>query len=192
MESQSTPLAQILTTSDEKLAHMAREESAAFAELYHRHFERVYRFLAVSCGDQADAQDLTTQTFLAALEGIETFRGDSSFLTWLLGIARNKRAMFYRSRKREIDLETAGDLIDPAPSPESLAGKRLQMQQVSRALQKIQPERAEAILLYLFSGLSASEAGQVLNKSEGAVKMLVLRGLRDLRRQLLPIQEVER
>jgi RNA polymerase sigma-70 factor (ECF subfamily) len=191
MNFQSTPLVELLSTSDEDLARKAIWEEAAYAELYHRHFQRIYRYLLMVCGNEADAQDLTTQTFLAALEGIASFRRESSFAAWLSGIARNKAAMLYRLRKREVPIENARDSIDPSPSPEALAMKHLQLQQVTTALHRLSPERAEAILLYLFADLSAAETAKVMNKSQGAVKMLVLRGLRELRQQLLPIQEVE-
>lgn len=191
MKPQPSPLIELLSTSDNDLARLAVRDSAAFAELYHRYFQRVYRFLLVYNGDVTDAQDLTTQTFLAALEGISTFRGDSSFATWLLGIARNKAAMLFRSHKREFPLESAGEIQDPSPSPETAALKRLQFGRVVEAIHRLSPERAEAIVLYLFADLSAAEAGQVMNRSQAAVKMLVLRGLRDLRARLRPIQEVE-
>jgi RNA polymerase sigma-70 factor (ECF subfamily) len=192
MDSQPSPLIELLSNNDQELARLAVRDGAAFAELYHRHFLRVYRYLIAACGNTADAQDLTTQTFMAALEGISSFRGESSFLSWLLGIARNKTALHFRSHRREVSIESIGELNDPSPSPEILAGKRLELEQVSRALHKLVPERAEAIRLYLFADLSAAETAQAMKKSPAAVKMLVLRGLRDLRRQLLPLQEIDR
>jgi RNA polymerase sigma-70 factor (ECF subfamily) len=191
MNSHRSPLIELFSTSDEELAIQTVHDSAAFAELYHRHFQRVYRFLLANTGNVSEAQDLTTQTFLAALEGISTYRGESTFIAWLMGIARNKSAMHFRLRKRELPLENADELTDPAPSPETVAVKRIQLNQVIQALRRLTPERAEAIMLYLFADLSAAEAGEAMNKSQAAVKMLVLRGLRELRRQLSPIQEVD-
>jgi RNA polymerase sigma-70 factor (ECF subfamily) len=190
MNSQASPLIRLFSTSDEELARQAVQDRAVFAELYHRHFQRVYRFLYITTGNVDDAQDLTTQTFLAALEGIAAYRGEASFGAWLLGIARNKASMFFRSRKRETYLDAESEIADPAPSPEAEAGKRLQLAQVIRALRRLTPERAEAIVLYLFADLSAAEAGSLMNKSQAAVRMLVQRGLRDLREQLVPFKEV--
>lgn len=173
---------------NDALARMAHNHSAtaqeAFDELYCRHFQRVYRYHMAHTGNEADAQDLTAQTFLAALEGISRYRGAGSFLAWLLGIARNKMAQYYRSRRSETSLDLADELPDPAASPEVAAAGRLQFAQVSRAMRSLVPERAEAIELCIFGELPAAEAAAVMGKSEAAVKMLVLRGLKDLRARL--------
>jgi len=68
-----------LIGDDETLAREATENPAAFAELYRRHLSRVYRYLLIRVGDVHDAQDLTAQTFLAALEGIAGYRGRGNF-----------------------------------------------------------------------------------------------------------------
>ncbi len=169
------------TASDEHLATLAQAQPAAFGELYQRHCERVYRYHLARTGDVDDAQDLTMQTFMAALEGLPGFRAAGSFGAWLFGIARRRLAMHFRRRRPELPLEHMADLADPAPSPETSAGKRLELGQVAQALRRLAPDRSEALLLCLFADLTAREAGQVMGKSEAAVKMLVLRGLRDLR-----------
>src|SRR5512139_1273596 len=79
----------------------------AFAELYHRHLTRVYRYHIAHVGNVKDAEDLTSQTFMAALEGIRSFRGTGSFAAWILGIASRKRLMFLRGNKPEVALDSA-------------------------------------------------------------------------------------
>jgi RNA polymerase sigma-70 factor, ECF subfamily len=170
--------------SDENLAGRASIDPQAFGELYQRHLERVYRYHLARTGNAADAQDLTAQTFLDALEGIHRFRGAGSFGGWLFGIARHKAALYYRSRRGETDLDDADGTPDPGPLPEAAAGRRLQMSAVSRALGALAPDRAEAIELCIFADLTAGEAAGVMGKSEAAIKMLVFRGLRDLRARL--------
>jgi RNA polymerase sigma-70 factor (ECF subfamily) len=188
MSSLTSPLAELLASDDEGLAQAARHDPSAFAELYHRHFTRVYRYHVARTGDIADAQDLTTLTFLAAMEGLSGYRGSGSFGAWLMGIAHNQMAQLYRSRKREKPLEQAQHLSDPAHLPEVIAGRRIQFAKVSRALSELKPERAEAIVLCLFANLTAREAGQAMGKSEAAVKMLMLRGLGELREKLSAAQ----
>jgi DNA-directed RNA polymerase specialized sigma24 family protein len=87
------------------------------------------------------------------------------------------------------------DAVVEYPSPElptdKAAGQRLQLESVSRALRQISPDRAEALILTYFGGLSNAEAGLVMNKSEAAVKMLVSRGLQDLRERTSLSLEVE-
>lgn len=191
MNLKNSPLGKLLSASDEDLARLAKQETAAFAELYHRHINRVYRYHLVRLGSPCDAQDLTAQTFLAALEGIAGYRGSGSFAAWLMGIAHNKLSLYYRQGKRTEALDDCPEPVDPAPGLELLAGKRLQFSQVCRALSRLSAERAEAIILHIFADLSAAETGRVMGKSDAAVKMLVQRGLRELRQQLVPLQMEE-
>lgn len=169
---------------DNTLARSARQQPEAFAMLYQRHLHKIYRYHLAQTGNVADAQDLTSQTFMAALEGIAGFRGAGSFVAWLMGIARRKCALFFRQRKPEVSLEAADDRPGSEMPAEQRVGERIQMQQIQRALRALSPDRADAIALCIFGELTASEAGRVLGKSEAAVKMLVFRGLRDLRPQL--------
>ncbi len=167
--------------SDEQLARQARASAEAFAELYRRHVTRVYRYHLARTGNVHDAEDLTSQTFLAALEGIRSWRGDGSFAAWLMGIASRRRALLFRRRKPEVPLEAALHLPTSGLPLESEASLHLQVESVVRALKQIPRERAETIRLCLFAGLTCAEAAMVLRKSEAAVKMLLSRGLRDLR-----------
>lgn len=174
------------------LARQSCTSAEAFAELYRRHVTRVYRYHVAHTGDVRDAEDLTSQTFMAALEGIRSFRGTGSFAAWLMGIASRKRALFFRGRRPEVPLEAALHVPTPGLPTDKAALSHLQADSVSRALKQISPERAEAISLHFFGGLTNSEAGRVLRKSEAAVKMLVSRGLQDLRERTSLALEVEK
>ena len=174
---------------DESLARHAGQDPDAFATLYNRYLDRIYRFVLVRTGSVQDAQDLTSQTFLAALEHIASYRRQGSFGGWLFGIARHKVADHYRRRRGDVPLDAAGELVDPDPSPEQIADQHLQISRVSRVLASLDPQQAEAIALRIFGQLSAAEAGQVMNKSADAVRMLVHRALRNLRERLDMSQE---
>lgn len=168
-------------SDDAYLAQQARTDVDAFAELYRRHVTGVYRYHMAHTGNVKDAEDLTSQTFMAALEGIRSYRGKGSFAAWIMGIASRKRALFFRGSRPEVPLEAALHIHNPGLPTDKAAARRLQMDQVCYALKQISPERAEALILCFFSGLNASEVGRVLGKSEAAVKMLISRGLHDLR-----------
>jgi len=168
-------------SDDTHLAQLARTDVDAFAELYRRHVTSVYRYHMAHTGNVNDAEDLTSQTFMAALEGIRSYRGTGSFAAWIMGIASRKRALFFRGSKPEAPLEAALHIPIPGLPTDKAAARRLQIDQVHQALRLISPERAEALALCFFGGLNTKEAGRVLGKSEGAVKMLVSRGLHDLR-----------
>lgn len=173
-----------LVVSDDELARRAAGDRAAFAELYRRYLPRVYRYALAQLGNEQQAQDVTSQTFLAALEGIGTFRGTGAFSAWLLGIARHKVTDAIRSRRTVAPLEEAAQVASREPPPEDVVAARLDLERVARGLQALAPERAEALALRIFGGLTCAEAAAVLGKSEAAVKMLVHRGVQDLRERL--------
>ena len=171
-----------LPMDDSQLAARACADAEAFAELYRRHLTRVFRYHMAGTGNVKEAEDLTSQTFMAALESILSFRNDGTFAAWILGIAMRKQAQFFRGRSRaDLPLSSVLDIPDSDPPTDKAAMHRLQLQQVRSALGQISPERAQAISLCFFGELSHSEAGRVLGKSEAAVKMLISRGLHDLR-----------
>ncbi len=175
---------------DVTLARQARADPQAFAELYRRHMQPIYRFHLIRTSNVQDAQDLTSQTFLAALESIESYRGQGSFAGWLFGIASHKVADHYRRRRVSAALEAVEDLTDPEPYPEEIAATRLQLSQVARALATLAPDQAKALTLRLSGGLSALEVGRIMGRSEAAAKMLVRRGLRNLQDRLAREREV--
>lgn len=187
METQSNSL------DDLQLTQQALANADAFAELYHRHLTRVYRYHMAHVGNVKDAEDLTSQTFMAALEGIRSYRGSGSFAAWIMGIAARKKAMFFRRNgiRLEVQIEAAHHIPSPNLGTDQLADQRLRLDSITRALKQISPERADAIVLCFFSELTYSEAGRALKKSEAAVKMLVSRGLQDLRERTSLAFEVE-
>jgi RNA polymerase sigma-70 factor, ECF subfamily len=174
---------------DAQLAIEARDDPEAFAELYRRHVRSIYRYHLAHTGSVRDAEDLTSQTFMAALEGIRSYRGTGPYITWLIGIATKKRALFFRGQKAQVPLEAALHLPATSLATDKAAARRIEMDKVLGALRTLSRDRAEALVLCFFSGLSPTEAGLLLGKSEAAVRMLISRGLQDLRsRTSLPLE----
>jgi RNA polymerase sigma-70 factor (ECF subfamily) len=178
--------------NDVELARRVPHDPDAFTELYHRYLPGIYRYHLARTGHVQEAEDLTAQTFLTALESITSFRGKGSFSSWLFGIASHKLADHYRRSRIELPLEEAEQLHSPAPHPEETVQQRLDLERVAHVLRFISPDRAEALVLCLFGGLSLAEAAQSVGKSEAAVKMLVHRGLCDLQERLAVHLEVTR
>ncbi len=172
------------------LVKQAQQDISRFTALYQRYVTRVYRYAMGRVGNEADAQDITSQTFIAAMENIHKFRGNSKVSTWLLGIARHKVADLFRHRRPEQGLETAVFIPDTTDDTDDIVSQHLQIEQVSQKLHTLAPDRAEALSLRLFGGLEVSEIAQMMSKKESAVRMLVFRGLRDLQARLNPTAEV--
>lgn len=176
------------TMTDDVLADLARQDVEAFAMLYRRHLHRVYSYLLSRVGNIHDAQDLTTQTFVAALHALETYQPRGLFVAWLLGIARRKLSDHFRDMISTIAIDDIEFQSDNQDALEERVISRLQMQEVVVILVRLNPERAEALRLRYFADLKIREVADVMEKSEGAVKMLISRGLDDIR-QILDVQE---
>ena len=182
---------EIKELDEEDLARKAISDVDAFAELYRQHVTRVYRYHMAHVGNVKDAEDLTSQTFMTAMEGIRSFRGDGSFAAWVMGIASKKRLMFFRGNRHEVPLEAVEHYPSPNLPTDKAAMARIRLEAIAQALRQITSERSEAITLVYFGGLNYMEASRVMNKNEAAVKMLVSRGLQDLRERTSLRMEVE-
>ena len=180
-----SPETAVLIEEDHALVRLAQNDLGAFSALYQKYASQVFRYLLVRVGNREDAQDLTSQTFLAAMERLHTYRSQGHFAAWLLGIARHKVVDQYRRRRPELELETADSHPNTFDNdPDEHVDRQLIIEQVSRKLQTIAPDRAEALSLRLFAGLDVAEIARLMDKNEAAVRMLVFRGLRDLQAQL--------
>lgn len=179
--------------SDEQLARVASSDHAAFAELYRRHLSRIYRYVLARVGSVHDAQDLTAQTFEALLHSIGSYRGTGSFAAWLTVIARNIVANYYRSRRSELSLDELLDTPAALPSTDEIVSHRLQLASVLSAIKNLSLEHVEVLSLRIFGQLSTTETALIMARSEAAVKMLLHRALRDLKKQVgvNVVEEVE-
>ena len=162
-------------------------DPAAFAELYRRYVDDVHRYLVTKSGPE-DADDLVAETFLAAFRGARSYRGRGAVKAWLIGIARRKAIDAFRARRPVEPLDAALAIADPLRT-EDVAIERSELARVAVALRRIGPERAEALRLHYFAGLACNEIAPLMDRSEAAVKMLVHRGLCELR---LELEEKER
>ncbi|MBE0695809.1 MAG: RNA polymerase sigma factor [Anaerolineaceae bacterium] len=154
-----------------------------FGLFYEQNVERIYRFLLARTGSVAEAEDLTSETFHAALEGYTRCRpGEGP--SWLAGIAHHKLIDSFRRRKKVEPLEWAVNLPMGGPNVEDQVGLRLDMARVASALRALPVERAEALALHYFAGLGMTEVGRALGRSEEAAKKLVQRGLAELKQRI--------
>lgn len=178
------------TQSNEALAQLAvNGDHAAFTQLYQRTVKRIYAYCYSQVGNVQEAEDLTTQTFMAALEQMGRYRGEGTVTAWLLGIAYHKVGDWRRKSRFMTPLTQIESSPDPAPLPDELVFQQWQRAALEHALHTVTPARAEAIALRFFGELSHAEVAAVMGKPEAAVKMLVHRGLQELRQRLEAIKE---
>jgi RNA polymerase sigma-70 factor, ECF subfamily len=175
-------------SEERALAARAVSDRAAFALLYRRYVDLVFRYCLAHVGDRATAEDLTAETFLRALAHIAGFRGERSFRSWLFAIAHNTVANAHRSRSRrpETALEEDEQTIDPSPTPEESYEQAEARREVHRLLAAL-PDDQRRILELRLAGLSGAEIADVLGRSPGAVKIAQVRAFARLR-DLMGIQ----
>jgi RNA polymerase sigma-70 factor, ECF subfamily len=171
------------------LVELARTgDSEAFGLLYDHYHVAVYRFLYYRVGSVALAEDLTSETFFRALRSMGSFRWQGKdFGAWLMTIARNLTADHFKSGRTRLELATEdmGAHDTPAEGPETTVLASLTNEALLSALTELPTEQQECLIMRFLQGLSISETAKVLGRSDGAVKQLQLRGVRNLAK-LLP------
>jgi RNA polymerase sigma-70 factor (ECF subfamily) len=156
---------------------------AAIATLYQRYLPRVYRYFHARTGDAPTAEDLTSQTCIAVLEALPRYRERGTFAAWLFTIAARRYADYCRTHA-PLSLEAVPDTAlpqDNAPLPDMVVIHNEQMAQLATALRTLSPNRAQAVALHFFGGLTHKETARAMGRSQVAVKALIHRALRDLR-----------
>ena len=183
----------------ELVARAKAGELDAFEALTNRYEQRVYSLALRMLRQEQDAEDVTQQTFLSALENLNGFRGDASFATWLLRIATHAALKVIRKRKGldTISLEAATEetegydtiphpeyIADWRQSPEELVNKNETRRLLDDALTKLDEKHRLVFLLRDVEGLSVKQAAEALGLSEANTKVRLLRARLQLRELL--------
>lgn len=152
----------------------------------------MYRYLLSRTGQPAEAEELTSRTFLNALTHLDSFRGGrgngpDAFGSWLMSIAHNLLVNWYRARGRRPSTAPLDDaLAIPAesPDPQSTLEMSERAQRVRGAIRALAPDRQELLALKYVEGLSNADIGRRMGRTEGAIKALHHRTLRELQQTL--------
>jgi len=170
-------------TEIEKLVDKAIDgDGDAFGRLYDMYVDRVYRHVYYRVGTIEDAEDLTQQVFVRAWQAIGRYKKTASpFLAWLIKISHNLVIDFYRSKKSE----TYADFDDVATKPETdpahLAEAQFSQEEIRRAINKLHGDQQQVILMRFIEDFSYTEIAAALGKSEGAIRVIIHRGLAKLK-----------
>lgn len=163
-----------------------RGDQSAFGELVRLYERRVFALTSRMCPTPEDAAEAAQDAFLAAWQGLPSFRGEASFSTWLYRLTLNACTDLLRreSRRRSeasLDDAAAGmDLIDPAPSPQEAAERTELRELIEAGLRALSPEHRQVLILRELHQLSYEEIAQALSLDLGTVKSRISRGRRQL------------
>ena len=171
------------------LVELARQgDKEAFGLLYDHYQASVYRFLYYRTRSQALAEDLTSETFFRALRSMNNFRWQGKdFGAWLMTIARNLTTDHFKAGRTRLEMTTE-DMSphdDTTEGPESAVLAGLTNEALLTALTQLPDEQRECLIMRFLQGMSIAETAKALSRSDGAVKQLQLRGVRNLAK-LLP------
>jgi RNA polymerase sigma-70 factor (ECF subfamily) len=166
------------------LVELARKGDAeAFGLLYDHYQGAVYRFLFYRTRSQTLAEDLASETFFRALRSMTNFRWQGKdFGAWLMTIARNLATDHFKAGRTRLEMTTEdmGQHDERTEGPESLVLASLTNEMLLEALTELPDEQRDCLVMRFLQGMSIAETAAVLGRSDGAVKQLQLRGVRNL------------
>ena len=167
-----------------------QKDQEAFARLYEGYFDKIYRYIVIKIGNQTEAEDMTQQVFLNALESISSFRWQGfPFSAWLYRIAHNQVVDHFRKKsKRPATFDDPPLHISDSnkdADPHKVTERNMDMEQLLEASQQLTEAQREVISLRFTSDLSTAEVAKIMGKSEGAVKALQHSAILALRKTLV-------
>lgn len=152
-------------------------KSMDFNEIYKEHAEMIYRFLLRMCHDEYLAEDLMQDTFLKAIEKINTFDMRCKLSTWLCQIAKNTYLDYLRKKKKQTDVENCEEINrDKEMSPEDRLMAAETTGKIHEMIHKLGEPYKEVFLLRFYANLSYKEIGNIFGKSEVWGRVTYLRG----------------
>ena len=171
---------------EESLVRRAQQrDEEAFAMLYEEHFDKIYRYVALKIGDQTEAEDLTQQVFLKALQSISSFKWKGiPFSAWLFRIAHNQVVDYFRKKKRYATSPLDESLVGSGIDPQLATERKLDIEQILSATKRLTDAQREVISLRFASELSVAQVAKIMGKSQGAVKALQHSAIVALRKTL--------
>jgi len=175
------------------LIRRAQEDPAAFGVLYERYVEQIYSYIYYRTSDRQEAEDLTSRTFHQALRHLPRYelRG-APFSSWLYRIAHNLVANWYRDRSQRQMIPLDELALQSSDHPPPWEAEDEEQEALLAAMRHLPADRQELLILKLSQGLSNAEIGQIMGRSEGAIKQLYYRTLQALRRELEFLRKEER
>ena len=172
---------------DEILMRASQGDRDAFGQLYERYVGRIFNYVYYRTGNLYDAEDLTARVFQRAMNHIQKYTDRGvPFSAWLYRIAHNLVANWHRdrSRKQEIPLDDLPTLQSKGDHPEKNLVRSQEQEALLRLIRGLPSERQNLLILKFVENMSNSEIGEIIGRSEGAVKSLYHRTLLALRDQI--------
>ena len=172
----------IATVDDRVLVRQAQGgDYSAFDTLVQKYQERIYATIYHMTSNHEDANDLTQETFIKAYKALNSFKGDSSFFTWVYRIAVNKTINFLKGRKNKIHLSLNDLDFNAEHDPEIVTfisektprrdmGLSELQEKLNEAMQKLSDVHRLVVTLHDVQGLSHEEISKIMDCNTGTVR----------------------
>lgn len=152
-------------------------------EIYQKYSQKVYLFLLGKTGNENLAEELTQETFFQAVQSIRRFKGQSSVLTWLCGIAQNLWLKYLRDNKKQEAIEIVEDAVY-ARAAESELMVQWDNVEILRRIHGLAEPIREVMYLRLVGNLSFAQVGEILGKSENWARVNFYRGKKKIMEEM--------
>jgi len=180
----------VLNSEEYLVKQAVSGDQRAFTQLYNANFDRIYRYIYAKVRSQAEAEDLTQDVFIKALEAIGNYKWrDLPFAAWLFKIAHNTVIDHVRKLSREKRTEFDEAHLATIEDPVEMSERQFEVEQLKMALEKLPQAQREVATLRFIAQLSIAETARVLGKSEGTIKALQFNATMSLRKVLGAMQE---
>jgi len=174
---------------EKKLVEEAKKNSQAFSILYEEYYSRIFGYILKRVSDVELAQDITSETFVKALEKIWSFKWKGiSFSSWIYRIASNEIVNFYRKKKIIVSLEkisepkSVSNPLEEVVRAQEEIEKKKEFLSLHKKISQLPVKYQEVIYLRFFEKKKIEEIAEILGKKEGTIKTHLHRGLERLRK----------
>lgn len=178
---------------EELMSAFQQGDDSAFEQLYTRYQRPIFQYIFRRMADRSRAEELTQEVFMGLIRARGAWRQEATFKTYLYRIAFNqcaseaRRADFRSTDPLEHSDGTPMDVVSNRPGPETEANKGEEAALVANAIEQLDPDQREAILLREYQGLSYEEISDITGAALGTVKSRIFRGKLELKRLLEPL-----
>ncbi len=161
----------------------------AFAKLYEQNFDKIYRYISLKVGNNTEAEDMTQQVFIKALQSISSYKWkDVPFSAWLFRIAHNQIIDYYRKQSRQSTTPLYEYMAVTNFDPEKAIEDKSDIERLLIASKKLTAAQQEVIALRFAGELPIAEVARIMGKTQGAIKALQHSAIAALRK-LMTVKE---
>ncbi len=175
---------------EQNLVRRAQQhDEEAFAELYEKYFDKIYRYISLKIGNRFEAEDMTQQVFINALSSISSFKWRGlPFSSWLFRIAHNLVVDYFRKKTRQPVSSLNESITASEDNPQKVIEQKMNIEQLELASKGLTPAQQEVIALRFAGELPIAQVARVMGRSEGAIKALQHSAILALRKILNVVQ----